>query len=596
MAEGIVDTILGRGADETGDGLDAASLDPSAAAAGMALANSDATLAGKIGQYFDEQRRLVEEQRARLRLRRTSDRLRIGMQVFVILLATALGAAAVAAIYDAARSQSVVVDPFYVSPPLEAKGPTGRLVAQYLLDQLTFVQTATRTPVAGRSLATAWDEEIKIEVPDTGLSFGQIASLLKARFGHDLHVGGDLIETSSGDLVLTVRGGGIPARSFSGSASELKSIASEAAEYIYGLSQPSRYETFLIDMKRYEDAVRFAKAAYAGTPDADRPYLLERWADATHYSGLGSLDQSLDMFRAALRLKPDLWRAWGNLIYYMVHQGYEERALQTGRDMIKRSGRPPALPSTYAWFKLTWDLSSLRDTYLRDLARTGGIGIIVPSERLYLLEILLLQHDVAGAELELQATQPNPQDILITSQFHFARGRLAMEKGDIAVAREEMQAFVHDYADHVVADDFGEQICLAALALDSAGDAAQADAILKSARPYVDCRRFQGDILDRRGDWPGAQRAYESAVTLAPDLAPGYYSWGAALARHGDDAGALEKFKAANQRAPRWADPLKGWGDILLKQGKRSEAVAKYDAALKYAPAWPELRAARDGR
>ena len=128
----------------------------------------------------------------------------------------------------------------------------------------------------------------------------------------------------------------------------------------------------------------------------------------------------------------------------------------------------------------------------------------------------------------------------------------------------------------------------------AAGHPDKADAVLNSAGTFVDCYRFRADILDHRGDWPDAQKAYAEAVALAPDLPAAYYSWGAALASHGDLAGAEAKFRDANQRGPRWADPLKAWGDVLAKEGHTKEALAKYDEALKYAPNWKQLQEARE--
>jgi tetratricopeptide (TPR) repeat protein len=136
--------------------------------------------------------------------------------------------------------------------------------------------------------------------------------------------------------------------------------------------------------------------------------------------------------------------------------------------------------------------------------------------------------------------------------------------------------------------------CWVAPAEEAAGHSDKADAVLKTGGTFVDCYRFRGDILDHRGDWSGAQKAYADAVALAPDLPAGYYSWGVALARHGELAGAEAKLKDANQRGPHWADPLKAWGDVLVKQGHMKEALVKYDEALKHAPAWKQLKEARE--
>ncbi len=157
-----------------------------------------------------------------------------------------------------------------------------------------------------------------------------------------------------------------------------------------------------------------------------------------------------------------------------------------------------------------------------------------------------------------------------------------------------MEAFAAAYVNPIVAANYPGYACWIAPAEEAAGHPDKANAVLRTAGTYVDCYRFHADILDGRGDWPGAQHAYADAVALAPDLPAAYFSWGIALAKHGDQAGAIAKLSAANQRGPHWADPLKAWGDVLLKQGKSKEALAKYDDALKYAPDWKLLTEARD--
>ncbi|HEX4096725.1 MAG TPA: tetratricopeptide repeat protein, partial [Caulobacteraceae bacterium] len=134
----------------------------------------------------------------------------------------------------------------------------------------------------------------------------------------------------------------------------------------------------------------------------------------------------------------------------------------------------------------------------------------------------------------------------------------------------------------------------AAPAEEAAGRPEKADAILNATGRFVDCYRFRGDILDHRGNWPGAQKAYADAVAIAPDLPAAYYSWGVALADHGDLKGAIAELSAAHDRGPGWADPLKAWGDVLAREGQWKPALARYDAALKLAPAWAELHQARN--
>src|ERR1700741_1263908 len=105
MAEsGGVSEILGAGTEPAAEGSVAETpVDPTAAALAAEAAKSDPELAQKASAYFDKQSHLVEvqtehlhEQRAvsvqLLKLKRVGERLRVGLQVFVILVATVIGA------------------------------------------------------------------------------------------------------------------------------------------------------------------------------------------------------------------------------------------------------------------------------------------------------------------------------------------------------------------------------------------------------------------------------------------------------------------------------------------------------------------------
>ena len=175
------------------------------------------------------------------------------------------------------------------------------------------------------------------------------------------------------------------------------------------------------------------------------------------------------------------------------------------------------------------------------------------------------------------------------------RARLAVESGDLAAAAAQIAAFDAANANPISAltADIGSLDCWLAPAEEAAGHPDRADAILLSSGAFVDCYRFRADILDGRGDWPAARKAYGAAVALARDLPAAYYSWGLALLRHGDLPAAEEKLRSAHERGPHWADPLKAWGDVLMKQGRARDALAKYDEASKYAPLWAAPAEAR---
>jgi len=609
MAEsGKVGGILGGDGDSSADGAPSeAPLDPTAAALAAEVAKSDPELAREASAYFRKQSHLVEvqtehlhEQRTvnlqLLKLKRFGERLKVGLQVFVILVATVIGIGVAVLIHDGLSSRRVVIEPFDSPSALAARGVTGKVVAAGLLGVLNRLQAATKSSAAKRDLTNAWSAEVELALPEAGISIGELSRVLKRRFGHDVHIDGDLVQTEAGDLELTVRGDGVPQKTFSGKANELSRLTMEAAEYVYGQSEPALYGTYLSNAGRDAEAVAFIQAAYAAASREDRPYLLNVWAISVQNTG-GSIRQALALYRTAVQIKPDFWVGYNNIQNALWALGDEEGAWRAGQDMLRAAGaRPGRAAEKYYqnWDELTWNLPSWLDASLEDAQSTAGAGTLASSIGASFADIYARMHDPGAAELALQTTKADSNDPTIEAIAHFVRGRLAAEAGNTSKAVTEMEAFQVGNANPIVSTNYPGYSCWVAPVEEAAGHPDKADAILKAAGTYVDCYRFRGDILDHRGDWTGAQKAYAAAVALAPDLPAGYYSWGVALARHGDLAGAEAKLRAAIEHGPHWADPLKAWGDLLMQQGHVKEARTKYDDALRNAPNWTALKEARE--
>ena len=607
--EELVGGLFGRG--DAGDAEEAQGepgpLDPVAAA----LAMKAAALPPEAAEYFRKQSALVdtqtEDMRAQgglhlarlkvqlshLRLKRFIDLVRAAAQVFIMLIAAVVALGLVVMLHDAFTSHSVIVEAFDTPAVLAPRGLTGQVVASGLLDRLSKLEAGARGAESKRSLSSAWNNDIKVEAPGTGVSIGDIDRLLRQRFGHDLRIGGDLILTPDGNLALTVRGGGVTPKTFNGAAQDLDGLTTQAAEYVYGQSQPAAYAAYLVNVGRPAEAAAFCKAAFVGADPVERPLLLKTWGDALEETGADTR-QALALYRAALKLKPDYWAAYDELIGALIMLGDEEGAWGAGHAMQSAAGgRPGVAPEiTYQnWDWLTWNLQAWRAGIVADAKAYGGVGSAQSDIEPNLADVDVRLHDPASAALHLQLTTGvDPMAVAIAD---FVRGRLATEAGDAASAASWMEAFGAAYANPSVSSSYPRYTCWIAPAEEAAGHPDKADAVLAGAGRFVNCDRFKGDILDHRGDWPGAQRAYAAAVALAPDLPAGYYSWGLALARHGDLADAIAKFDASHQRGLHWADPLKAWGDVLARQGDWRGARAKYDEALRYAPAWTELAAAR---
>jgi tetratricopeptide (TPR) repeat protein len=616
MAGGVFGMLPGEEIEDSRDDVAAADAraDGTAISVAMDEARYSPLVARKAADFLDEQTRLMRMQSAGLveeqdlkvaylhyqlhesRLRRVGHRVRIAMQVVAALVATAVGLGVVVMLYDVFTSKSVIVEPFDAPADLSARGLTGKVVATELLDDLTRLQAATQGNSVKRNLSNAWTNDIRVAMPQTGVSIGDIDRMLKARFGHDLHINGDLVQTPSGGLALSVRGDGVAPKTFFGSADELDKLSQEAAEYVYGQAEPSLFAIYLMQSGRIGEVAAFSRAGYGIATKADRPQLLNTWANAITSTG-GSLDDALLLYREALKLKPDYWEAYNNVMNVDLMRGDEEGIGQVGQEMEKAAGGRPgrAREAMYQNLDLvTWNLQAWKASIDADIEAHGGLGSNPVAGWPELADIDVRLHDAAGAALVLATARSDLGGPEIAAMNHFIRGRLAMESGESQTAASEMEAFGAAYADPRISSNYAGYNCWIAPAEEAAGHPEKADAVLATGGHFVDCLRFRGDILDRRGDWPGAQRAYADAVALAPDLPAGYYSWGAALARHGEFDAAEARLAEANRRGPHWADPLRIWGDVLAREKRWAEARAKYDAAARYAPAWSRLLEAEE--
>jgi tetratricopeptide (TPR) repeat protein len=616
VAEGLLGGALGA-EDERPEGEapePVAAAEAFAAAIAAIASRQDPQVARDTSTFLKKQSRLLDIQAQHLedehalrlahlhnlpreeKLRRFSLRLRVGFQIFIALVLSLLGLGVLVMLHDVFTSRGVVVELFEAPPALAARGMTGKVVASGLLDELNSLQAATRTTTAKRSLANAWASDVKLALPEAGISIGELSRLLKARFGHDLHIDGDLVETDDGGFALSVRGDGVSPMTFTGGASQLSKLTRQAAEHVYAQAQPAAWATYLQNSARYAEAIAFCKAAYLAADKADRPSLLNTWANSLENSG-GSAREALDLYKASARMQPDFWIAHNNIMNALWGLADEEGAWKAGEELRRiAGGRPGRAPEIFFQNQdtMTWNLPVWLASTIADTEHNAGGGSQFTSTGVGVAEIYARMHDDAAARLAMNTVKADPNDPTIPAQMHFARALLASQAGDTTTALEEITAYGTAFANPVVSSNFPGYSCWIAPIQEAAGHREAADAALKAGGSYVDCYRFRADILDGRGDWIGAQRAYAEAVALAPDLPAGYYSWGLALARHGDLPGAEAKLRAANQRGPHWADPLKAWADVLMQQGHVRNALSKYDDALRYAPNWAALNAARD--
>lgn len=164
-----------RGADTVAESA-GAGVDPVAVAlalGGASQAQADAFLKKQAHLADLQAKELAHELELRhwsLLVRHLSGRLKLTFEVGLAVAAVALAAFLGAAVWNAAHANGVVIESFSVPPDLAERGLTGEVVAGEFLDRLTEINQATISARSGKSYAASWGDDIKVEIPDTGIS------------------------------------------------------------------------------------------------------------------------------------------------------------------------------------------------------------------------------------------------------------------------------------------------------------------------------------------------------------------------------------------------------------------------------------------
>ena len=151
------------------------------------------------------------------------------------------------------RSSGLLIEPFSVPPDVAVRGLTGEVVAARFLDKLQAMQAATVSDRPASTFQNNWGSQIRVEIPETGLTFGELDKLLRDKLGHASHVTGEVIRTADG-IALTARLGDTPPQTFTGPEAKIDDLAQQAAETIYRGSQPYRFGAYLDQHGRTAEA------------------------------------------------------------------------------------------------------------------------------------------------------------------------------------------------------------------------------------------------------------------------------------------------------------------------------------------------------
>jgi tetratricopeptide (TPR) repeat protein len=592
----------------TGAGVDPAAL--SIALGGASRAKADAFLDKQsliadlqIARMRAQDDHIEEEQRlqlSHLRVRRFSDYSKMALEIAVgIFLMAVVGGLGVM-VWNAAHDHDLVIDAFIVPPDMAARGVTGQVVAAELLGQ--FAQMQAATPSSGQAAASSRNasvDGIRIAIPETGVSIGELDRYLRGWLGSETHVSGAVVRTAIG-LTITVRYGSSAGDEMQGAETDFKKLIQKAAESLYGQALPQRYADYLVGQGRFDEALAVLEPRAAVGSPSERAVTLTSWAELL--LSRGEPAAALPLAQSAARLAPrtaNVHWALADINDTMDHEQAESEqdalGSQYGREL--ETSDDTYLRKIWCWYQAmgdwrTGDLQAANNDWDIFLAN-GGTGTDIDGYASYFKAITLFgAHDLGAARdiaaeipSKLQYWPANFHQMLAQEWGSASVGdwrsvvRLGRQLGALAPGKKFVQATALNWV-----------VPQQAIGLAHLGDIAGAEALIATTALDCDlCVGARGQIAAIRHDSHAVDRWFGMVAKRSPSIPSADTEWGAALRMKGDLDGAILKFQEANAISSHFADPLEMWGEALMAKNRSDLALAKFAEADNYAPNWGRL-------
>jgi tetratricopeptide (TPR) repeat protein len=591
----MADDIASDGAGEGG-----------ALGAGHAMAFTSASRE-KADQFLEKQSALADLQiynlrkqdefeLSHLRFRRFSDYARFALELagFLVVLLIVCGLGTM--VWNAAEDRDLVVDAFSVPPDIAQSGMTGSVLAGRVLDSFGAMQASTigTTEASASYRGSSGGSEIRVEIPETGISLGELNQYLRAWLGHETHVSGDLVRTAGG-FALTLRYGGAPGTTLSGS--DIAKLVDSSAEHLFAGLRPLLYGEYLAGSHRTDEALAVIIPLTRMGDAKERSRAYADWAELLEHQGdyRGARQKAL----AGLRLDPDDPTAMGRLMGSDDILGHEEAArsdavaglpLWRGPDANEFDAAFVAsAPHAFAAYRAEQEgdfAAAVADEMQAAAADTRFNEVAGEADN------LARDHDVTAAEQLLELLPVKLADGSLSDDPYELRYLLARERGDWKTARAELAAVQPIIRLRPLYATYLTTWVLPQLARATAadGDVAEAEKLIAQTPEDCDeCMRDRAWVAAARHDWAEMARDFSLVAARSPHIPFAETDWGEVLLQKGDFAAAIAKFALANQKGPHFADPLEMWGEALIRENRSDLALAKFEEAAKYAPNWGRL-------
>jgi tetratricopeptide (TPR) repeat protein len=582
-----------------------------ASATDMALSGASRA---KADAFLEDQRRHLHEQARHLReqlgLKLWELRMGVFLRLATLIVGLAVATGAGLMVWDAAHSKSLLIEPFSVPPDMAQRGLTGEVIATQMLDKLA-TMTATESSRAVQSYANNWGNNIKVEIPETGVSIGELERYLRGWLGHDIRISGEVYRTAEG-IAVTARTGGDAGATYTGKESDLDALMKKAAEHVYEITQPYRFANYLDrnhDPNGAAQRVARATAIYRKLIAGDDP--VERaWA----WNGLGTIEafwrsdsrQAAYYYRKAMASVPDFTIAYFALASRNNPLGQEEESFQNLREasrLLHRDSISDLNPHYAPYARLSSDsqIALAQGDFVTTIA-IARQGAELPDDFSVLargnyisdiLSALARSHD--GVAVRAYLRDMHWKEI----PAGYTRGRiwLDMERqdwrdvigGQASLAWQVAQAAGGARA-RGLQNAYESYTTSYALAHAHLGDFAGAEKLIANVAPDRDMGlRAHAIVAELQGQHARADWWFARSEKLTPSVPLTDLWWGQALLARGQPDAATEKFKLANKKGPHFADPIEMLGEALMAKNQSHLALAKFAEADKYAPNWGRL-------
>lgn len=543
--------------------------------------------------------RLLQEQIRQLRVGHFREWLYASAEIVlgIVILLIFFGIAS--AVWSAAHDNGLVIESFSVPPDFQSRGLNGQVVASQLLDRLSAMQAQTNSSRAPSSYTNDWGKDIKVQIPDTGVSIGELNSYLRDWLGSATHISGEIYR--DGDNVTVTTRVGTIAISATGAQSDFSKLLQKVAEGVYRQTQPYRYAVYLESINREKESeAAYLKLIQTGSQQD------KAWAYiglSTIYQSRNDYPRSFIVLDKALTVQPDFVMSYGNIAGEQGNLQHDEasyRAMRKVVELIQRgesSGMSAgALASSVAQarasvFAATGDFQQ----QLAEDKRSENIpGVGNQSERFRDDEIVAygFMHDGKSAR-DVLALLPLTADLNI--QLNRKANMLVVhsvlqEWADQSAICAQLETELVRFGPAGTA--FRTRVLPSLKAQAQAGLGNFKDAEATIAKTPLDCDlcvRMRGRIAMMQHRWDAAAHWFAMMSARSPSIPFADSDWGMMLLAKGDPGAAIKKFKSAHEKGPHYADPLEGWGEALMMKNRSDQAIAEFEEAAEYAPNWGRL-------